>query len=179
MRKLLLGLIAAIAAPACANAAPPSGLYGKSVIVGWTETRSQRNPGDQAFRPMSIPVELSIYVSEKGNIFRRIFSMATSGAKGAKDRAGASGNGGSGAYAVQFQGNSMVANLTSGGYGSRIQVSFDAGFAGCTAQVIAAKQAGAGTIKKISPATGAIVEIESVSAGSASCSIKAGNTFAN
>ena len=47
MRKLLLGLIAAIAAPACANAAPPSGLYGKSVIVSWTETRSQRNPGDQ------------------------------------------------------------------------------------------------------------------------------------
>ena len=57
MRRLLPGLIAAIAAPACANAAPPSGLYGKSVIVSWTETRSQRNPGDQAFRPMSIPVE--------------------------------------------------------------------------------------------------------------------------
>jgi len=49
MRRLLFGLIAVIAAPACASAAPPSGLFGKSVIVGWTETRSQRNPGDGRF----------------------------------------------------------------------------------------------------------------------------------
>jgi hypothetical protein len=178
MRIYLLGIIAVVAMPTCAAAAP-AGLYGKSVIVTWSETRSQRDPGMQAFRPVSIPVEFTVYVSEQGRIFRRITSTSQRGRRGSKDKVGASGSAAFGAYAVQFPGSSMVANLSSGGYGSRIQVDFAPGFASCTARVIAAKEAGSQVIKKISPATGALVEIESISAGSANCSVSTGNAFAN
>lgn len=178
MRIVSLGIIAVVAIPTCAAAAP-SGLYGKSVIVTWSETRSQRNPGQPAFRPVSIPVEFTLYVSEQGRVFRRITGTSAGGRRGSKDNIGASGSAASGAFAVQFPGSSMVANRSNGGYGSRIQVDFAPGFASCTARVVSAKVAGSQVVKMTSPATGALVEIESISAGSASCSVTTGNAFAN
>jgi len=60
-----------------------------------------------------------------------------------------------------------------------VQVDFDGAFASCSAQVIAAKQSGARTVTTRSVASGASIEIESVSASAATCSIGAGNAFAH
>jgi len=80
---------------------------------------------------------------------------------------------------VQFQGNTIVSSRSNGGFGLLVRVTFDGGFSGCTAQVVAAREAGAKSITLRSIVTGGNVDVESVSAGGASCSIKEGNAFAN
>jgi hypothetical protein len=56
-------------------------------------------------------------------------------------------------------------------------VSFDASFSSCTAEVVTGKTGnGPASMRAIS--SGKVVEIESVSAGSASCSVQTGNAFA-
>ena len=80
---------------------------------------------------------------------------------------------------MQFQGNTLISSSSSSGFGRRIQVNFDGGFGSCTAQIIAAKQAGSKSVTVRSVSTKGMVEIESVSAGAASCAIRNGNAFAN
>ena len=38
-----------------AQAAPPKGLYGKTITITWNETRSQRDGHSGPFKPVSIP----------------------------------------------------------------------------------------------------------------------------
>jgi len=181
MRAAAIAIVSAIAlAPAAAIAAPAQ-LYDKSITVSWSESRSQRAVGlEPAFRPVSIPSRFTVYVSTKGNIFKRIFSMTPDGRQsGARDRAGASNSGGGGSVSVQFQGNAMIASASNGGYGMRIQVTFDSGFGSCTAQVVGGKQAGSKTVTLRSVASGQTIEVESVSAGAATCAVAQGNPFAN
>jgi hypothetical protein len=181
MRGLLAGLLvaAAVAVPVSARAAP-SQLYGKAVTVSWSETRSQRAAGEPAFHPVSIPFTLTIYISTEGHIFRRIFAVTPNGrTSGSKDRTGASSSGASAAFSAQFQGNAMIASASNGGFGLLVRVTFDGGFASCTAQVIGAKQSGSKTVTLRSVASGSMIEVESVSAGPASCSVAQGNPFAN
>jgi hypothetical protein len=181
MRFVTMGfVVAAGLAPAVANAAP-SQLYGKSVTVRWSETRSQRAVGQEAaFHPVSLPFTMTVYIGTEGHIFRRIFAVTPNGRQsGAKDRAGASGSSANGSFAVQFQGNTMVASGSNGGFGLHVQVTFDSGFTGCTAEVIGAKQSGSRTVMLRSIASGLTIEVESVSAGAASCAVAKGNPFAN
>lgn len=181
MRLVAIGFVFAVVfAPAEVSAAP-SQLYGKSVTVNWSETRSQRAVGLEAgFRPVSIPFTLTVYIGTEGHIFRRLFAITPNGRQsGASDRAGASGSGANGSFLVQFQGNSMIASGSSGGFAQRVQVTFDGGFGNCTAQVIAAKQAGSKTVMLRSIASGMTIEVESASAGAASCSVAQGNPFAH
>jgi hypothetical protein len=181
MRVVAMGFVIAAALVPCAAAAAPSQLYGKSVTVKWSETRNQRAVGQEpAFHPVSLPFTMTVYISSEGHLFRRIFAVTPSGRQsGAKDRVGASGSGANGSFAVQFQGNAMVASGSNGGFGLRIQVTFDSGFSGCTAQVIGAKQSGSKSVMLRSIASGATIEVESVSAGPASCSVAQGNPFAD
>jgi len=173
-------LVIMLFAPLAAQAAPKA-LYGKSVTVSWSENRSQRAVGQEpAFRPVSIAQRFTVYVSTEGNIFKRIFSMTPDGRQsGTKDRVGASGSGATGSSSLQFQGNAMIATASNGGYCMRIQVNFDPGFGSCTAQVIGARQSGSKSVMLPSVASGATIEVESVSAGPASCAIGQGNPFAN
>jgi hypothetical protein len=173
----MLGVLAAAVLSTSATAAP-SGLYGKSVTVSWTESRSQRDVGEQAFKPVSIPFTLIVYVSSEGRPFHRITSTSPRGATGSKERVSGSGASSQGAFSLQFQGNTLVSSRSNGGYGLHIQVSFDSGFTSCTAQVVAARQTGAKSVMLRSIASGMTVEVESLSAGSASCSISQGNAFA-
>ena len=163
---------------ASAAQAAPAGLYGKTVKVEWTETRSQREAGETAFGPKSFPFTYTVYVSTEGQLFRRIFTISSTRKKsGTRDAVGASGKTDAGSSQVSFQGNTLVAASSSGGIGRRIRVSFDASFSSCTAEVLTGKT-GAGPTSMRAIASGKVVEIESVSAGSASCSIQTGNAFA-
>jgi len=182
MRVAVMGflLIALGLAPVAAHAAP-SQLYGKSVTVKWSETRNQRAVGQEpAFHPVSLPFTMTVYISSEGHIFRRISAITPNGRQsGAKDRVGASGSSANGSFAVQFQGNAMVASGSNGGFGLHVQATFDSGFSSCTAQVIGAKQSGSKSVMLRSIASGATIEVESVSAGSAGCAVGQGNPFAN
>jgi hypothetical protein len=180
MKNLSRALLATLFAfPLASAKAAPAGLYGKTVKVGWTETRSQRNAGDTAFHPASFPFTYTVYVSTQGQLFRRIFTVSsTRKQSGSRDAVGTGGRTDSGGSQVGFQGNNLVSTSSSGGIGRRIRVSFDANFSSCSAEVLTGKT-GAGPASMRALSSGKTVEIESVSAGSASCSIQNGNAFAD
>ncbi len=179
MRAIAMGFLIAIGLAPLAAQAAPSQLYGKSVTVKWSETRSQRAVGQEtAFHPVSLPFTMTVYVGTEGHIFRRLFAVTPNGRRsGAKDRVGASGSSANGSFAVQFQGNTMVASGSNGGFGLHVQATFDSGFSSCTAQVIGAKQSGSRSVMLRSIASGLTIEVESVSTGPASCAVAQGNPF--
>ncbi len=172
--------IALLLASAPAFAQAPAPLRGKSITVTWTETRSQRDAGQTAFRPVSLPFDFTVYVSSEGRAFKRLTSTSASGRRtGTNEGVGAGRATADRVTAIEIRGNSIVHNVSSGGLGRRIQVTIDSSFSGCSAQVVTGKQSGAKVVATRSVATGGTVEFESVSAGPATCSIRAGNAFAS
>jgi hypothetical protein len=172
-----IALIGLISSTSGAMAAPQS-LYGKTLRVTWNESRSQRVQGEGAFKAVSIPLSYTVYVSSKGQVFKRLTSTTASGRQsGNKDRVGTSGSDSQGSGSISFQGNNLISTANNGGLGRRIRISFDGG-SSCSAEVLTGK-AGSGTATHRSNATGKMMEMESVSAGSASCSVQEGNAFAN
>jgi hypothetical protein len=174
-----LSVVTSLLAPCLAHAQAPAALRGKSINVTWTETRSQREAGQQAFRPVSLPFDFTVYVSNEGRAFKRLTSVSASRRQtGANEGVGAGKREGSSRLvATQVQGNSIVHSVSSGGLGRRITVTLDSSYGSCSAQVITAKQAGAKVVATRSVATGNTVEFESVSAGATNCSVRAGNAF--
>jgi hypothetical protein len=167
---LLCNVVAALM-PAVAGAAP-SQLYGKSIVVSWTEQRSQRQPGWSDFRDIAQSGRLSFYVSSRGQLFKRITMGNTAGGSGKVDSVG------SGGLAISFQGNSAVATYGREGAAQRVLVKFDSAFASCTADAIHAKREGAAILRTGSMIyRGMTVEIRSVRTVNTSCAIRDGNVF--
>lgn len=156
----------------------PVNLYGKTLRVTWNESRSQRVRGEGEFKSVSVPLSYTIYVSSKGQLFKRLTSTTSSGRQsGSKDRVGVSGTDAQGSGSITFQGNTLISTANNGGLGRRIRITFDGG-SSCSAEVLTGK-AGTGAASVRSNATGKMLEVASVSAGSASCSVTEGNAFAN
>jgi hypothetical protein len=172
-----IALAISTASTSAAVAAPQS-FYGKTLRATWNETRLQRVRGEGEFREQSIPLSFTVYVSTKGQLFKRFTSTAGSGRKtGVKDRVGDSGSGPEGAGSVSFQGNTLNSTTNNNGLGRRIRITFDGG-SSCSAEVLSGK-AGSSVAAFRSNATGQMMELQSVSAGAASCSVQDGNAFAN
>jgi len=169
---------AATLAAASAAAEVPRQLYGKSVAVSWTETRSQRFVGEgTGFRTVTPNFQISIYFSTAGRSFSRI-AASSRGGGGSLDNIGPKGVSTTGGLRLaQFHGNSLVGSAEFRGGARRVAVNFDSGFDSCSAQVIIGKQVGARTMVMRLLGSQRNVEIESASAGPASCSIRNGNVF--
>lgn len=179
--RVLFVLLAAIAtsAAALAQSAPPE-LRNKSVVVSWTENRNFRKASEQAFHDQALPRSMSVYISSAGRPFTR---MATSPGRrtGSVDYVGASGASNAGGVRVtSFGGHSMslTSSMTSGG-ARQITVQFAEGYSNCTANVVTAKQTGSDVIRSKAYTTGEQLEIRSVTASGASCTIRDGNVFSN
>jgi hypothetical protein len=178
MRGLKSLVVIAGMTVACSAQAAPQSFYGKTLRVSWNETRSQRVQGEGAFKSVAIPLSFTVYISSKGQLFKRMTSTTANGrTTGSKDRVGDSGSSAEGAGAVTFQGNTLISTANNHGLGRRIRITFDGG-SSCTAEVLTGKS-GAGVATVRSNATGKMLEFESVSAGAASCSAQDGNAFAN
>jgi hypothetical protein len=167
------GLAAAMSSSA-AQAAPPKELFGKTVTVSWTETREQRPVGEQNWRQVNGSIAMHLYVSEAGRVFNNI-SYATRA--GSAERAGEIAGGGK--RTINFSDRSLVILMPAGaGSATRIIADFDAGFSSCSAQVTRAKESADTIVRRYSGIIKRMNEIRSTTVGSASCSIKAGNAFA-
>src|SRR4051812_38735364 len=68
----ILVVLAVLLSEPTAVMAAPTQLYGKSVILKWSENRVQRNVGEGDFRSVNASHELSIYVSSAGRIFNKL-----------------------------------------------------------------------------------------------------------
>jgi len=166
---LLSGLT--VSRPVVAAGAPPAALN-KTVTLSWSSTGSGR-------RADGTPVSFSnlntrvIYISSSGRAFLRAQLRGGKATRQGELAPGETSRGGGG---VSFQGNRLV-GVEGFASGARQYVAtFDAGFSSCTLSVIDAKSGGA-KIKRRGP-DGAMYEIDSVSTGSPTCSIQAGNAFA-
>jgi len=175
--------LAALAASTSVALAAPQSFYGKTLRVTWNETRSLRPQGEgTGFSSQSIAMSYTVYTSSKGQLFKRLTSTRSNSGKGgprtgSKERVGASGSNAEGGGSTSFQGNTLIHTANNNGLGRRIRITFDGG-SSCSAEVLTGK-AGSGVVQFRSIATGKMMEMESVSAGSASCSVQDGNGFAD
>ena len=153
---------ATVALGATAANAAPRELYGKSIVVTWTEERVQEIKG--SFKPALRNGTFTVYVSTAGNIFKR----NTMG-RNSDERVGSEAH-----DRVSFAGRTLIVIQNWSQYGARrIQVIFDQGFTSCSADVVRGKETGAAVIQG---SHGAI--IQSVKTTGVSCSLRDGNVFA-
>ena len=184
--KVLVMTLSLVALPAAAQAQhAPDALIGKSIVVNWSEDRSLRRAEETAFRETRTPFTVSIYVSTKGQPFTRITAMppkmsGKGNATGSADYLGRTGaEQGGGVRLLGFKGNSLELTTTMRAGGARhLVVQFDSGFTSCSASIIAAKQVGSAVIHTRSIASGAPIEIRSVTASGATCAVRNGNVLA-
>jgi hypothetical protein len=174
------------------SVAAPAQLYGKSVIVTWSEDRVQKSGLRDTPSYVSRNGEFSVYVSSAGRAFNRMTYAGTRSAggggvghgrsgrhaSGSSDQVGGEGQGIS--RSVSFSGRTMSTTTPMDGGARRILVTFDGDFSGCNAQVLTGKAAGVAKIRSTSSMNaGMPLEIESVKSGRASCKVQNGNIFGN
>lgn len=181
MRKTvsLIAFFIVSAATAGQVQAAPASIYGKSVVVNWTEERQQKIVGEETMRNVLRNAQFSVYISDQGRPFSRMsYSFANNRGSlrsGARDKVGGEGGGGRN---VSFSGNTMNVTMKMGDGGARNLVVSLAGDS-CSAQVIVGKAQGASHIRAKSMVTGNQMEILSIKSSAASCSVRNGNVFGN
>src|SRR5579863_9539924 len=74
--------ILALAATTSGAFAAPAQLYGKSVVVSWTENRMQTTDRSAAPTSRTAQGQLSIYVSDKARAFSRVSMAVDRGRRG-------------------------------------------------------------------------------------------------
>ena len=151
-------------------AAPPNQLQGKSVVVDWSEKRMQRPEGNPEFRSITLSMELSLYVSTEGRVFNRLVSNSGRNLQ-------APGPPQTGGRLPDFNGRTMTITQPLRGLARQIIVEFDEDFANCTASTTVGIESGASSGFITAFGTGVRMEVKSVSASDASCSVKKGNVF--
>jgi hypothetical protein len=167
-----------LSAVADAGSAPKE-LYGKSIIISWTEHQSWRPLGQADFRDINVPLSRKIYVGTKGQWFHR-FASVRKGYEGGPESVGASRTDAGSARQTQFSGRTMtMTDATSGGLARKTTVEFNESFTTCEARVIFAKQAGSEVVVGVNLYTGQPIEIRSATVTSGpSCTVRDGNVFA-
>lgn len=180
----LLGLALTLAATSqqAAEAAPPSAMYGKSVVVTTNETTVSRPVDGGAEAAASARNVLSVYFSGTGRLFVRSRRTLTSNKLGTVTKdIDTEPDGGpigvSTASDVQFTDNVMTINLTMTAGMRRITITFDGSHATCMAAVTNEKDGDKPMVIR-SRYTGQNREILSIQTSVENCAVKAGNVFA-
>jgi len=168
-------LIGIVQSTSSGAVAAPAQLYGKSIIVAWSEERSQRVNGEANIRNVVRFGQFSVYVSSAGKAFSRMTYLMGGGRRGGMRSGNRDAVGGESRRNVSFSGNTMSVVMPLGGGARNVVVNFDGG--SCRARVIMGKEAGSSAIRSKSIINGSDVELLSVKTGDASCRIQDGNVF--
>jgi hypothetical protein len=112
-------------------------------------------------------------------VFIRITS-ALGGSDASRDRVGGTGTGLNGSRKTRFSGRTLVLTTAErGGFARETTIEFSENFTTCDAHVVVARQAGSDVVLVTSLHTGPSFEVRSATViGSATCSIREGNVFA-
>lgn len=160
-----------LASATVAEAGPPAQLLGNSVVIDWTDTRSQRDGDNPEYHTVSGSHTLSVYISTAGRTFIRQVNRTRAGS-GRRDQA----PGQNGSRTAVFEGQTMTVFGQTGGGAQRTVVHFEGGFASCHATTGLGFQSGQTSVS-VSPITGRRVEMRSLAVTSVSCSVRSGNVF--
>jgi hypothetical protein len=188
LRGLVVAVILAYPATTLAVGAPAA-LRGKSVVLSWSEGRTQRPVGTEAWQTINNSVTLTVYISTEGRIFTRQqrtssgdLSMrrgSSTGRERSNTRERAPGDAKRSdlrAANSSFQGNSLTLTAQYESGARQVHISFDGGLSSCTARVTQGREGGRNQVLT-SQITGARIEVQSVSVSTPSCSVRAGNAF--
>jgi len=159
--------------------AAPAQLYGKTIVISTSESRTSRPVGGGPTVDNTASNTLSVYVSSAGRTFVR--SARTLDRRGSKamDAGPEGGNiGVSVASNVQFSGNTMTVNMQMASGARRITATFDGSFSSCNGSVINGREGGKPMIIR-SRYTGENREVLSIHSSVTGCSVQSGNAFAN
>lgn len=172
-RALLGGAVALVLFSTLPAASAPSGLLNKTITVSFTATgmATSVSRGTHGF---STNVSRIIYVSSNGRLFMRHRASNQKGMSRGGDFAPDDERRGRGSFS--FQGDRLVGVIPYANGARQISISFDSSFSSCTASVIEGRSNG--TMRRKGP-SGEMQEITSVTASAPSCSIAAGNAFAD
>jgi hypothetical protein len=167
-----------------AQAAPPSGLLGRSVIMSWSESLTVRTVGDSVSRSFTQTVTLTMYVSTAGRVFWRQ-RRSTHGRGDGTGRASVGTSQAAPGDALphdmnmrrtQFSGDRMMYSEQYRSGARQIVVNFGGGFANCSATVMHGRESGS-TERLRSSVTRELIDIEAVKTGSVECSVREGPAF--
>jgi hypothetical protein len=175
--------LAALITAGEAAPAPPKELYGKSIVLSWSETRTGGSGGF-----LTLSLQMSIYVSTEGRTFRRVVVTRGSRRRGlsqGQHHATASREHGPGegpppgvkAGRTQFAGHSLIMTTEFQSGARQITVDFDSSFTSCQAKVVHGKEAGVGTMRQTSVFGGKQVDVRGIEVSGVTCSVKEGNVF--
>jgi hypothetical protein len=162
-----------------AAAGAPAALLNKTISVSWAQTTVQRDDSGRTVNP-TINHQRTIYISSQGRIFSRaVRSINNRGFSGSKtgqlapgDNKGYAG----GAASLVFQGSELVGTQAHVSGAGQMRVSFDPSFSSCKVKVIYGRAGGNMRWKGLD---GRMYEALSNTTSGESCSISAGNAFAN
>ncbi len=180
-RSLILLALAGLglAVPALAGPAPAA-LYGKTVVLAWTEHRSQRTDAGQVSNSTTRSSFL-VYVSSAGRLFSR---FVRADARSGRSNSSLLGPGGDTTMAGQgashqtthFEGNRLISDNAMRSGARRILAEFAAGFRTCSLRVIYGKENGA--LQYHRAMNGKMYYILSTEVISPTCAVREGNVFA-
>lgn len=162
-----------------AQSAPPS-LAGKSIVVNWTDIRTEKRGADITTTPLQ-NFTIKIYVGSKGDIFslydRR--SVKSKGKVNINKQVSALGSNNANRRTVDLSWRFERGQLNSDQQfikgARRVSVSFDPGMTACTVRVIYGKGANNENIRYLSRMDGQEVEMLSSKVNSTDCRIVEGN----
>jgi hypothetical protein len=166
-----------------ASTAPPPLYCWKSIVLSWTTGRTFKDLGTGQVRNVAGAATLKIYVSSKGHIFSEKTAVGRKGGGGGRRHMKSAthvrqevADSGENKEIREWraEGRSLVGYKLFARGARRLVVDFDASFTTCTLNISFAKQAGSPTILQ----RGGMREIQSIEVQSTSCTIQAGNIFA-
>ena len=174
MRRGAVLVLTLLCTPALAGVAPPQA-RNKTVRLSWTQSGMQRSDSGQE-RAYSIAHTRTIYISSEGRFFSRAARNAGPNSKAGSLAPGDSRGYGGSAAGVTFEGNELVGTQTHLSGAAQYRVSFDSSFTSCTVRLIYGRAGGQMRTKGLDGQTYTML---SHAASGESCSVQAGNAFAN
>lgn len=163
--------------------AAPRELYGKSVVVSWSESRVESAPGSSEKRQVTASQSLKVYVSSTGRLFSRReatgrFAGGRGNRYGSNEQVGGEGRTVGGlARQARFVGRSLISSEAFQSGARQVAVDFDASYGGCSARVTHGRASGQSTTA-YRTLTGRDVVVYSMDVANVSCRIVNGNVFA-
>jgi len=147
IRAQLLGVVVLVGISRAHAASPPQVLFGKSVLVSWSESNEEQDLASNEISNYYVEASLQMYVSDKGQVFSRYSrdGGVSFSAQQIFDASGSSVSNQGSPFSfeqITFDGNSFSAVREWGGHGAqRLAISFNGGFKGCSARFMSASDA--------------------------------------
>jgi hypothetical protein len=178
----VIAALTPLSAAAHAESAPKE-LYGKSIIVTWTESVTGKLGGEEVTRNFVKSYQMSIYLSTAGRPFMRLIQGGAGvgnhhlqGIGGVAGQLENSPDASQHEIHVDFAGRSIVVYREFESGAHRIAIEFDGTNTNCKATVVNGRQAGKKGLVQVS-SRGGRTEVSSIEVGTTNCSIREGNVF--